>query len=252
MSIHITEEFKRQIDSLIPYAAPILVYPRLNAKLDGWITGGTALLTRTSANRFLVTADHLIAEVDQLRQRSDIVVLLGVPGVSLIDITLWPTIARDDYVDLCTIQIPLEIEFGVLDNYCFDLDLAQSTRASIGDNALILGFPKLHRQVCGNRINTRALPMMDYVTHVADRRFTIADETNRREILINPDNLSFPEHVGGMSGAPVFRISKLASPSFIGILSESGDGLRGAHFCSHADFLLPDGRLDLSALPPRW
>lgn len=129
---------------------------------------------------------------------------------------------------------------------------AAAPRASIGDQALILGFPQLHRGVSGeNRINTRVLPIVDHVTDVADRRFTIADEKNGREILINPHSLSFPDHVGGMSGAPVFRISEASSAILIGISSEAGDGLHGAYFCSHAKYLLPDGTLDVKGLPPR-
>ena len=251
MTIHTTEAFRRQIDSLLPYAVPLLVYPRDNAKIDDWRTGGTALLARTKQNRFLVTADHFVAEVEKLRQRVDIVVLLGTPGASFTDITPWPIIARDDSVDICTFQVPDEMELRELDKYCFDLDLAQSRRAAVGDQVLILGFPKSHRQASGSSINTRVLPIMDFVTHVGDRRFTVADETSQREILINPDNLSFPGHVGGMSGAPAFRISDSAPPSLVGILSESGDGLHGVHFCVHADFILPDGSLDLGALPPR-
>ncbi len=249
------EEVRRQIEflvpSLLPYVAPVLVYPRVGRGIDGWITGGTVLLARTKHQRFLVTADHFVTEIDKLSQSSDVVVLLGVPGTSLTDITLWPIIARDDHVDICTIQIPQEAECEGLGEHCFKLDLCQSTRARVGDNALILGFPKLHREASEGRINTRVLPILDYVTDVGDRRFTIADENARREVLINPHNLSFPDHVGGMSGAPVFRVSESAPPSFIGVLSESGDGLRGAYFCAHADFILPDGSLDHMALPPR-
>lgn len=168
----------------------------------------------------MVTADHFVTEIDKLRQSSDVVVLLGVPGTSLTDITLWSIIARDDHVDICTIQIPQEAECEGLDEHCFKLDLCQSTRARVGDNALIMGFPKLHREASEGRLNARVLPILDYVTDVGDRRFTIADENARREVLINPHNLSFPDHVGGMSGAPVFRVSKSDPPSLIGVLSE--------------------------------
>jgi hypothetical protein len=71
------EEFRRQIESLLPYVAPVLVYPRIDPGFDGWITGGTTLLFRTETNRFLITADHVVTRIDELRERSDIVVLLG-------------------------------------------------------------------------------------------------------------------------------------------------------------------------------
>lgn len=252
MTVDIIEKFKNRIELLLPYVAPILVYPRINTGFSDWITGGSALIAQTVSSRFLITADHFLAKIDQLHQKSGALALLAISGASLIDITKWPVIVRDDYVDLCTIQVPDESESTALEGHYFLLDLLQAPRASIGDQALILGFPQLHRGVSGeNRINTRVLPIVDHVTDVADRRFTIADEKNGREISINPHNLSFPDHVGGMSGAPVFRISEASSAILIGILSEAGDGLHGAYFCSHAKYLLPDGTLDVNGLPPR-
>jgi hypothetical protein len=251
MTVRTPEEFRRQIESLLPYVAPVLVYPRINSGFDGWRTGGTALLVQTETNRFLITADHVVAKIDELRESSDIVVLLGGTDAPPIDITLWTTLARDSVTDICTIQMPHDFEAGEINKHFFELDLAQSTRAAVGDQALILGFPASHRRASGNRINTRVLPIMDYVTDVSVRRFTIADENDQREILINPDNLSFPDHLGGMSGSPVFRIAESASPALMGTFCEGGDGLRGAYFCSHVNFLLPDGGLDANALPPR-
>ena len=246
-----SEEFKRQIESLLPFVAPVLVYPTIDPGFDGWITGSTTLLARTKTNRFLITADHVVARIDELREGSDIVVLLGGVNAGLIDITLWPTLARDSLTDICTIQVPQDFEAGELNKDFFELDLALAHKGCVGDLALILGFPAGHRCASGNKINARVLPIRDYVTDVGTRRFTIADENNRREILINPDNLSFPDHHGGMSGAPVFRIAESTSPTLIGILSESSDALREAYFCSHASFLLPDGTFDIRALPPR-
>jgi hypothetical protein len=244
-------EFRRKIESLLPYVAPVLVHPRISRGFEGWITGGTTLLVRTETNRFLITADHFVTKIDELREESDIVVLLGGTDAPPIDITLWTTIARDSFTDICTIQMPHDFEAAGINKYIFELDLTQSTRAAVGDQALILGFPMSHRHTSGNKINTRVLPIMDYVTDVGARRFTIADENNQREILINPDNLSFPDHLGGMSGSPVFRIAESDSPALMGMFCESGKGLRGPYFCSHVNFLLSDGSFDINAVPPR-
>lgn len=238
------------LPSLLPYVTPILVYPRIYPGIDGWITGGTALLARTEAYRFLITADHFGARIDELRKELDIVVLLGGIGASLIDITLWPTVASDSSTDIRTIQVPHDFRAEASNLCFFELDLAMSTRAAVGDQALIVGFPAAHRCGGSNRLNARVLPIMDYITDVGPRRFTIADENAGREIVINPDNLSFPDHVGGMSGSPVFRIAEAAPFALIGILSQATDGLRGAYLCSHANFLLPNGNLYPNALPP--
>lgn len=251
MIIHTAEALRELIESLLPYVVPVLVYPEMGPGAASWITGGTALLAQTGTSRFLITADHVLSKIDELRDKSEIVVLLGGVHAPPVDITLWPSVARDSFTDIGTIQVPPDSESRDINKEFFYFDLALPARAAVGDQALILGFPAGHRCASGNKINARVLPIFDYVTDVGVRRFTIADENNRREILINPSNLSFPDHVGGMSGAPVFRISDSVLPSLVGVLSESGDGLRGAHFCAHADFILPDGSLDHSALPPR-
>ena len=81
--------------------------------------------------------------------------------------------------------------------------------------------------------------------------FSDINGLGQREILINPDNLDFPTHLGGMSGSPVFKVRGNAYPEFLGVFSEGSDGIRGAYFCSHAQFLLPDGKLDFTRIPPR-
>ena len=60
----------------------------------------------------------------------------------------------------------------------------------------------------------------------------------------------FLEHVGGMSGPPVFRFENSEEPALLGVFIKGRDGLRGAYFCSHAHFLTPDGRIDFLCLPP--
>ncbi len=181
MSVRIPEEFRRQIESLLPYAAPVLVYPRINPRIDGWITGGTALLARTDTNRFLITADHFVSKINELRERSDIVVLLGGTDALPIDITRWTIIASDSFTDVCTIQMPQAFEANELNKCCFELDLAQSIRAAVGEQALILGFPASHRCASDNKINARVLPIMDYVTDVGVRRFTTRAKDKLRE-----------------------------------------------------------------------
>ena len=115
---------------------------------------------------------------------------------------------------------------------------------------IIVGYPAAHRAASGVTINTRCLPIQDFVTDVGPRRFTVADEQQTREVAINPDGLSFPEHVGGMSGSPVFKIQDSEKPMLLGVFSEGSDGLRGTYFCSHTHFLTPDGHIDHSRLPP--
>jgi hypothetical protein len=218
------------IERLLPFVAPVLVYPLEASGIENWITGGSAILVRTEQNRFLITADHFVRKIHTLRTQREIVVLLGGTSTAPIDISNWPTLAYDDFVDICTIQVPPEFEAEELKKTFFVLDRWPPTQAEKGDHVLIMGYPAAHRQGYETTISARILPICDFVTDVGPRRFTIADESEGRKILINPDSLAFPTHLGGMSGSPVFKVSD---------------------FCSHAHFLLPSGQLDSTKIPPR-
>lgn len=252
MPVSSTDAFRAMIERLLPFVAPVLVYPLEDSGVENWIpAGGSAILVSTEQNRFLITAYHIVCEIDTLRTQREIVVLLGGTSTAPIDISNWPILAHDDFVDICTIQVPPEFEAEELQKTFFVLDRWPLTQAEKGDHVLIMGYPAAHRQGYERTINARILPICDFVTDVGPRRFTIADENEGREILINPDSLAFPTHVGGMSGSPVFRVSGDTTPHFVGVLVEASDGLRGACFCSHAHFLFPSGQLDFTRIPPR-
>lgn len=251
MSFSSADTLRPLIESLLPFVAPILVYPLEASGVEEWITGGSAILISTGQNRFLVTADHIAREIDALRTQCEVVVLLGGTSTAPIDISNWPTLAHDDFVDTCTIQVPPEFEEEELRKTFFALDKWPPTQAQKGDLVLIMGYPAAHREGCGTTINARILPICDRVTDVGPKRFIIADENEEREILINPDGLAFPTCVGEMSGSPVFRVSGDAFPDFVGVFLEGSDGFRGAYLCSHAHFLLPSGQLDFTRMPPR-
>lgn len=209
------------------------------------------MLALTPENRFLITADHVVREIDSLRKPHALVVLLGGVGAPPVDISSWGVIDRCPNVDICTIQIPPEFDPIVLNKAFFSLSNWPLPSAIVGDRVLIVVYPAAHRQVTHSTINTRALLVGDYVTDVGPRRFTVADEHDGREVLINLQNLSFPLHLGGMSGAPAFGLNDPAKPQLLGVFSEGTDGLRGAYLCAHAQFLLPSGEVDGTRVPPR-
>jgi hypothetical protein len=241
MPVSSTDALRTLIERLLPFVAPVLVYPLEDSGVENWIpAGGSAILVSTDQNRFLITADHIVCKIDALRTQREIVVLLGGTSTAPIDISNWPTLAHDDFVDICTIQVPPEFEAEELRKTFFVLDRWPPTQAEKGDQVIIMGYPAAHRQGYERTINTRILPIC-----------TIADENEGRTTPINPDSLAFPTHLGGMSGSPVFKVSDKTIPDFVGIFSEGSDGFRGAYFCSHAHFLLPSGHLDFTRIPPR-
>ena len=89
----------------------------------------------------------------------------------------------------------------------------------------------------------------DPVTTVNDIAFVLADENLERVLAkINPA-LGDLGVFGGMSGSPALRFAENGDHWLAGFLFETHDGLNAQIRCVHADFVLPDGRLDYGLLP---
>jgi hypothetical protein len=242
--------FEALVNRLLPFVGSLLVYPKESKNMMGCITGGTAFFVGSGQQRFLVTAEHVIREIEKLRGERDIVVLLCGVNSPPTEISSWPIHSRDDFVDICTVQVPNEFVSNELEKKFFPFP-DEFTEVEKGDHVLVLGYPAAHRQCTSDTVNTRCLPHLYSVTDVGPRHFSLANEKNNREILINPELLEYPEHLGGMSGSPVFRIKRNSEPQFVGVFVGGGDGLHGVCFCSHAYFLLSTGSLDYGRIPPR-
>ena len=64
MPFNTAELIRLQIENLLPFVAPILVYPRTRCKANQWITGGSTIFISTDNNRFLITAEHVLREIE--------------------------------------------------------------------------------------------------------------------------------------------------------------------------------------------
>jgi len=251
MTLDASETMQHNVKILSPYVAPILVYRQGETNAAKWLTGGTAFFARTTENRFLVTAEHVIAEIEKLRNQHPITAYLGGNGCAPIDISDWDTLDGDSHIDVCTLQIPQDFDPQILNKRFFDLDDWPHPRAQIQDSAMIIGFPAEHRSGASSSIEIRLTPISDFVTDVGPRRFTIADENEEREILVRVCGFGVPDCFGGMSGSPIFRMIEEERPEFIGVFSEGSGGLRGTFFGAHADFISSNGQLDYNKIPPR-
>lgn len=245
-----SEALRKEIEGLLPYVVSILAYPCEEPPIDGWLMGGSALLACSGKYRFLVTADHVIREVEVLRKKQCIDFLLGGIHAAPEEISDWEILDRDAKLDICTLSVPDTFCPSQINKTFFDIGVYAPPMANVGDRVLIVGYPAGHRVGSNNIINARCLPIQDFVTDVGPRRFTIADESMSREVAINPSRLIIPEHVGGMSGSPAFRVNDTGNVELLGVFSEGSDGLHGTYFCAHATFLCVDGRIDRSRLPP--
>jgi hypothetical protein len=243
-------EARTRIEAMSRHAVPLLVFPRAKPAIDGWLTGGTGILVRTPLNTLLITADHVLREIEALRQKLDVVVLLGGTSAPPIDVSDWPIVDRNARIDICIMQTPPGFDPTEINKSFYDAEFDRSPIARKGDEALIIGFPREHRAASGSVINTRMLPVIDFVRSVSEERFIVVDEKNERKVLLNPSGLNIPEHMGGASGAPVFRFAPGEQNALIGIFTDGGDGLHGVYLCTHAKFITNAGVIDSLQLPP--
>ncbi len=249
MTINTDEIMHHNAELMRPFVAQILVYGATETIAANWLTGGTAFLAQTDEKRFLITANHVFAEIDTLKANSSIVTLLGGNGCEPLDISSWPVLDRSKSADICTIEVPTDFDSKHLKKEFFSLQNWPSPRAQKGDRAFILGYPAVHRSGTKNTVDIRLCPINDFVTDVGPRRFTIADERDERQPFYMAEGFDVPESFGGMSGSPVFRMIENSRPEFIGTFIEGGDGLRAALFSAHADFIKIDGTLDHIQIP---
>ena len=237
------------IEAMSQHAVPLLLYPRDAPDIGSWLTGGTGVLVQTPINRFVITADHVACEIEKLRKEQQSVTLLGGTGAAPVDISDWQIIDRSKVLDICIIQVPDGFDPSEINKSFCLVDLAKIGRAKESDEALIIGFPLAHRTAAGSVLNTRMLPIIDFVRSVSEMRFVIADPDDERQILLNPSDLDFPQHIGGASGAPVFRFQLDYPCELFGIFTDGYDGIHGAYLCTHANFVTNAGLIDVLRLP---
>lgn len=243
-------EARTMIEAMSRHAVPLLLYPRDGHDIGNWLTGGTGVLVQTPVNRFIITAEHVVGMIESLREEQQTVTLLGGTGAPPVDISDWQVIDRSKILDICIIQVPEGFDPGQINKSFCCVDLSNIERAKENDEVLIIGFPSAHRTATGSVLNTRMLPIIDFVRSVSEMRFAIADPDNERQILLNPSDLDFPQHMGGASGAPVFRCQLDYSCELFGIFTDGIDGIHGVYLCTHANFATNSGVIDLLRLPP--
>jgi hypothetical protein len=249
MTLSIEEIMRHNAELMRSFVAPILVYNAGEKIAANWLTGGTAFLAQTDEKRFLVSANHVFAEINSLKANMDIVVLLGGNGCEPMDVSRWPVCDRDESIDICTIEVPEEFDVSSLNKKFFKSEIWPHPRARETDRAFIIGYPAVHRSGTQDTIDIRLCPIDDFVTDSGPRRFTIADEKDERQPFFMSEGFDVPKSFGGMSGSPVFRMIEDSRPEFIGTFIEGGEGLRAPLFAAHADFIKIDGRLDRTRIP---
>lgn len=236
----------------ISKTSPVLIYRGGCKSAADWESGGTALFLNTGNSTFLVTANHVIEEADNLRKLHSIYVFIAGHGREPVDIKDWEVIDRNRCIDICTIRIPDEFNLSELGKETYNANAWPPKRAEAGECVFIIGFPAEHRDGETNAVRNAAASIMDFITSVGPHKFLMADENEVRTTAIldahKPDIVNF----GGMSGSPMFAVSNNGDTRLVGVFIEGGglvDGTHAPFFGSHIDFVNADGTIDTAKIP---
>jgi hypothetical protein len=244
---------KQNAELVKPVVAPLLFYENINDPRK-WLSGGTAFFIKTKDNRFLVTAEHVIAKRDELMISKNVISFTGGDRHLMEDISQWQVISRNDEIDICTIQVPDSFDLSRIGKKFCEPRSWPIQKAKIGEKAFILGYPSQHRRAGLNEVTGSMIPIADFVTYVGPCKFIVADENNERITKIYTEEITDLKHCGGMSGSPIFvhRDDGWLEPA--GVFIEGGgliDGIRSPIFGAHLDFIDTTGVIKVDLIPPR-
>jgi hypothetical protein len=238
-----------------PVVIPILFYGNIDDP-SKWLSGGTGFLVKTTENRFIITAEHVIDDRDKLiKKHGNVITITGGHGKTMVDISKWQVIGRNNEIDICTLQVPDSFDPARINKKFCQPRLWPTQRVVLGEKAFTVGYPRQHRRAEEKMIIGSLLPISDFVTDVGPRRFTIADENDERILKKYTENLDDIEQFGGMSGAPIFVHRNNGWLDPVGILIEGGgiiDSIRAPLRCAHLDFIDIAGAIRTDMIPPQF
>lgn len=226
------EGFRRISARIADHLVLVLGHDPVDLTEAGVRCGGTGFLVSTSEQRFLVTADHVISGI---LDQGLTPVIVGDRGKN---IALWTIIDCSKSVDIATIEIPPTFDPSRIARRYFSPARWPPPRAQRGESALFAGFQGARRIPGEGTLTAPGATIADFVVSSTDRHFIVADEHKERVRRRGRR----PRSTGGMSGAPVF-VPRDRGPEWVGVLYEGKD-TAGQFFVSHADFVLPSGRID--------
>lgn len=149
----------------------------------------------------LVTAQHVVAEAKKIKNsnKSSVRVFAG-----SIDITLWNILGESQELDICTIEVPKDVDIISIEKSYLVCNCWPIISPQIGDIAFIVGYPAINRQQENtNDILHVPLIIADSITGITDSKIRMDVEDTKRAFYSDMHDCSF-DNYGGMSGAPIF------------------------------------------------
>ena len=194
-------QFERLAATYIaPYTVMLAIVDRANPTPQGIIANGTGSLVNTGAAQLLVTNNHVYEGFERRRAVSDEMPLMmsGMSGRSLADISDVRLISRDKDRDLAVLDVPVATVsrqgklFSPWDSW-------PPARPAVGMPAFLFGYPGQGRVPMGDSLGIRPLTLGRYVSTVTERQFSLADDRGDSEMR-TPDGATPITDYGGISG----------------------------------------------------
>jgi hypothetical protein len=227
---HYIAAAQKLIARALPCAIPLIIAPP--PSLDGEVNGATCSILRLSSGCFIVTASHVL---DGYERRLEKEPRLNWQVGALSPVDPMPRVAwRSVRRDIVFLKVSEEETIEACGPASCVVPATTGwppKRPTTGDPILVLGYPRVLREVEQSSIGGGPYCALLRVASTGDEHISFQIE---HKDLISFDGQPLPApstDLGGLSGGPVIRIGKVAS--LVGLVSQhhlSYDLLRVATF----------------------
>jgi len=236
---------------LQPYIVSLLFYPTSDPEPGDYMDGGTAGFIDTGSRKLLVTAEHVVSGFKKFQEDyvdASLILAGGGHGHHPRIINEWKVIDKNDNVDVATIEIPSNFSINELPKRYYCPNSWPPARVQVGEYALIAGYPGEHRSASEKELELPITAIKLSISGVSEKYFTLADDVGHREVHKYRKGLSDLNHLGGMSGSPVF-VKRNFNLHLAGVLFEGRGGAQGVMRGAHIDVIKDKGDIDMLRIP---
>ncbi|MCK9701883.1 serine protease [Pseudomonas syringae pv. syringae] len=223
------------VDLVIQHVVTVVHYRVTASGANEWVNGGTGWLFELGSKRWFITAAHVVeGYLSSLGHNYKS--FIGGHECEMFEISGWKVDAIDSELDYCLIQVAADFEPCSINKSCYKPHEWPLERAGRGDETFIVGFPGKLRKGDKDVVHAAVCYLSDFVASTTDSRLTIVNENEPRVEIPILDGITTPEHFGGMSGAPVWKIHRDGWVKPVGIFILGG-GADSPYFATHIDLL---------------
>lgn len=199
----------------------------------------TGFFLDTGLHRYLVTARHVVDELDRLAQVHGDASLVALGHGTSMEVTRWRRRRVRGDADIAGLIVPpafhpREIGLAYWRQYPWT-----RPRPRNDEQVYVSGTPRSLQFAMGGLLRTGRVDICEGVASVSERHFVLAPQNGPRTLYRHgQDSVGPLLDIGGLSGAPAWALRRPA-PEIVGVVYEGGPALEGCLYIAHHDFLPP-------------